>query len=84
MPQGKSVRFILEHESFDRRFYAGYLGPVNMNGKTNLFVNLRCMQVTDTQLLFYAGCGITADSNPTKEWLESERKIEVIKALIDI
>ena len=82
VPQLKSLKFVSENESFERAFYAGYLGPVNQNGKTNLFVNLRCMQVTDTQLLFYAGCGITADSNPQKEWLESERKIDILKSLI--
>ncbi len=82
MPQHKAVKFVLGQESFDRDFYAGYLGPVNWKGKTDLFVNLRCMQVTDSHLLFYAGCGITADSNPEQEWLESERKIDVIKSLI--
>lgn len=82
MPQRKAVKFITAQESFDRSFYAGYLGPVNWNGKTDLFVNLRCMEVTASQLLFYAGCGITGDSNPGKEWQESERKINVLKSLL--
>ena len=82
LPQAKSVKYIAEHELFDRKFYAGYLGPVNWNAKTDLFVNLRCMEVTAGQLIFYAGCGITADSDPEKEWQESERKIEVLKSLI--
>lgn len=82
MPQAKAANFITTHESFDRRFYAGYLGPVNWTGKTNIFVNLRCLEVTDNQLIFYAGCGITADSDPDKEWLESERKIDVIRSLV--
>ena len=82
MPQHKAVKFISQEESFDRSFYAGYLGPVNYNAKTDLFVNLRCMEVTDTSLLFYAGCGITADSEPEKEWQETEEKIGVLKSLI--
>jgi isochorismate synthase len=82
MPQAKAAKFIMTQESFDRKFYAGYLGPVNWTGKTNIFVNLRCLEVTDKQLIFYAGCGITADSDPGKEWLESERKIEVLRSLI--
>ena len=82
MPQHKAVKFISQEESFDRSFYAGYLGPVNYNAKTDLFVNLRCMEVTDTSLLFYAGCGITADSVPEKEWQETEEKIGVLKSLI--
>jgi isochorismate synthase len=82
MPQHKAVRFISDEESFDRSFYAGYLGPVRCNAKTDLFVNLRCMQVTDTQLLFYAGCGITSDSDPEREWMESERKIDILRELL--
>jgi isochorismate synthase len=80
--QYKAVKFIKEEESFDRTFYAGYLGPVNMADKTDLFVNLRCMQVTNTQLLLYAGCGVTAGSDPEKEWQESERKIDILRSLI--
>jgi isochorismate synthase len=82
MPQAKAAKFIMSHESFDRKFYAGYLGPVNWSGKTNIFVNLRCLEVTDQQLIFYAGCGITADSDSAEEWLESERKINVLRDLL--
>jgi isochorismate synthase len=82
LPQKKSVQFIQENEHFDRSFYAGYLGPIDHNGDTNLYVNLRCVQVADKQLLFYAGCGITIDSDPGREWAESERKIDVLKSLI--
>ena len=82
MPQKKSIKFISENESFERSFYAGYLGPVNWKGRTDLFVNLRCMEMTGSQLLFYAGCGVTADSNPEREWQESERKIDVLKSLM--
>jgi isochorismate synthase len=82
MPQAKAIAFIKREESFDRRFYAGYVGPVNQNGKTNLYVNLRCLEVRDTQIIFYAGCGVTADSQPAREWQESERKIDILKSLI--
>lgn len=82
MPQAKAVKYIQEEEGFERRFYAGYLGPVNQQGRTDLFVNLRCMEVTPGQLIFYAGCGITADSDPAREWEESERKIAVLKGLL--
>ena len=82
IPQAKAVKYIQAEEGFDRRFYAGYLGPVNRGDRTDLFVNLRCMEVTPTQLIFYAGCGITADSDPQLEWLESEHKIAVLKGLL--
>jgi isochorismate synthase len=84
MPRRKALKYIAAEESFDRSFYAGYLGPVNQHGRTDLFVNLRCMEVRERQLLFYAGCGITADSDPDGEWQESERKIDILRSTINI
>jgi isochorismate synthase len=82
LPKMRSVDFLRANEDFDRRFYAGYLGPVNHNGKTDIFVNLRCIEITEKQILFYAGCGVTQGSDPDMEWLESERKINILKSLI--
>jgi len=42
---------------------------------TELFVNLRCMQLRDAKALIYAGGGITKDSNPEKEWEETVSKL---------
>jgi isochorismate synthase len=69
-------------EGFDRRFYAGYLGPVNWEGNSHLYVNLRCVEVTDKQLTFYAGAGITKDSMPEREWEETEAKMNVLRDLL--
>jgi hypothetical protein len=46
MPLEESLTFLKENEGYDREFYSGYLGPVNINNTINLFVNLRCMQLT--------------------------------------
>lgn len=83
LPQQFAIDFINQHEPFDRAFYSGYLGPVNTNAETSLFVNLRCVEVTDKNLLFYAGGGITADSNAKKEWKETKAKINILKSLLD-
>lgn len=51
-----------------------------INQKTSsLFVNLRCMQVVDTKINLYLGGGITKDSNPESEFLETEIKSKIIK-----
>lgn len=78
MPRQASLDFIKENETFDRKLYSGYLGPVNLLGETCLFVNLRCMSLSQQQALIYAGAGVTADSNPEKEWLETELKCETL------
>lgn len=73
-PKEAAHRFILKHEKHDRSLYTGFWGPWNLDGATELFVNLRCMrhQAGQTQLL--VGAGITAGSDAPMEWIETERK----------
>ncbi|MEM1135348.1 MAG: chorismate-binding protein [Bacteroidota bacterium] len=82
MPQAVTMQDILTKEGYDRRLYSGYLGPVNVDNNTHIFVNLRCMQVGKKQLVFYAGAGITEDSVPKKEFLETEMKMDVLRKRI--
>lgn len=78
MPKEKATQFIKEEEKYNREFYSGYLGPVNIKNETNLFVNLRTMKFQNGKATLFAGCGITADSHPEKEWLETEMKCKTI------
>ena len=78
MPLEPAREFLKEHEGYDRKFYTGYLGPVNVDGNTDIYVNLRCMQLTESEVLMYAGAGVTADSIPEKEWEETEMKFNTL------
>jgi isochorismate synthase len=87
LPKDKSKAFILENENYDRTFYTGFLGELNTNFATNsvsshLFVNLRCMEICDSQANLYMGCGITKDSIPEKEWEESRNKSATMKKVL--
>ncbi len=82
MPLHESLEFIKKHELYDRELYAGYLGPVNIEDHTQLFVNLRCMKIMGNTGRFYAGAGITEDSNPEKEFIETQMKMQTLKKLI--
>lgn len=79
MPKAPATKLIYETENYDREFYSGYLGPVNIEASTNLFVNLRTMKIKEGLATLFAGCGITADSNPEKEWQETEMKCQTIE-----
>lgn len=46
---------------------------------SNLYVNLRCMQLKNNNALIYVGGGITKDSIPEKEWEETVSKSLVMK-----
>ena len=75
IPKGNALTFLAHNENYDRRFYAGYLGPIQSN-QTHLFVNLRCAQWEENQLTLYIGAGITASSISENEWKETVRKAE--------
>jgi isochorismate synthase len=78
MPKAEAMNFILEEEKFDRSLFSGFLGPVNINSESSLFVNLRCARIFHQAAILYAGAGITQDSEPEKEWLETEMKMRTI------
>ncbi|HOX84063.1 MAG TPA: chorismate-binding protein [Chryseolinea sp.] len=82
MPLEYALKFLKDHEGYDRQYYAGYLGPVNFNNQTSLFVNLRCMQLQDDRALLYAGAGVTIDSDPKEEWIETEMKLNTLLKVI--
>ncbi|MBR9915124.1 MAG: isochorismate synthase [Algicola sp.] len=103
MPKDISKEFILNNEFYDREFYTGFLGELNMhqiqsrntnrrnienNAYTSrrtvsdLFVNLRCMQLKKGKALVYVGGGITKDSIPEQEWEETVNKSQTIKKIL--
>ena len=75
LPKLKAREFILANEKHDRSYYTGFLGPLNINEKTDIFVNLRCLQLFDKQFVLYSGAGITASSIAENEWTETDNKM---------
>jgi isochorismate synthase len=82
LPKDKSKAFILDNENYDRTFYTGFLGELNVEDQTDLFVNLRCMEISGSQAHLYMGCGITKESIPEKEWEESCNKSATMKRVL--
>ncbi len=78
MPRKEAHEFLQENEGFDRSFFAGFLGPVNIEGDTSIFVNLRTASFKGENAILYAGAGVTEDSDPDKEWEETELKCQII------
>lgn len=89
LPMHIAKDFILENENYDRAFYTGFLGELNIESKTEMFVNLRCMEIefdskaTIKKAHIFMGCGITKDSIPEKEWEESVNKSLTMKRVLD-
>lgn len=87
LPKLTAKAFILENEGYDRQYYSGFLGELNKDfvigmQKSDLFVNLRCMQIKEKQAHLYIGCGITKDSIPEKEFIETVNKSLTMKRIL--
>ncbi len=82
MPKTPSLEFLNKNEKHERSYFSGFLGPVQMYEKSQIYVNLRCCQFTANTIVFYAGAGITEDSEPENEWLETEMKCKVLGDII--
>lgn len=79
---GSPKDFALEQidllEKFDRGCYGGFCGPFHNWNDFNFNVILRCAAVNERRLCIYAGGGITAKSEISVEWEETESKIKSI------
>lgn len=82
MPLEPSLEFLKNQEGYDRQFYSGYLGPVNVHEESHLYVNLRCMQLFAKAAILYAGAGVLLDSDPEREWNETELKMNTLGRII--
>lgn len=82
VPMDSSLEFLKKMEGYDREFYSGYLGPVQVNNDIHIFVNLRCMQLIGDHALLYAGAGVTVDSIPEEEYEETEMKFNTLLNVI--
>ncbi|AWG21848.1 isochorismate synthase [Flavobacterium faecale] len=88
LPKEKAKAFILANENYDRSYYTGFLGELNIKefdkhqSKSDLYVNLRCMNIKNKEAHLYIGCGITKDSVPEKEWKESVNKATTMKRVL--
>lgn len=78
MPKESALKFIQATENYDRSLYSGYLGPVQVDHDSSIFVNLRSMRFANGVATLFAGAGITEDSDPQKEWDETEMKCETL------
>ena len=82
LPKVVAKELLLNVEKHNREYYSGFLGPVNINDKTALFVNLRCMKVVKEGFAFFGGAGITKGSNPRREWDETTQKIMTLSTFV--
>ncbi len=80
-PVNEALKQINDIEKHQRRCYCGTITIKNRNLYKS-FVTLRCVEFSPKGYAFYAGGGITAQSNPKYEWIETSRKIATISSIM--
>lgn len=73
-PKPRAMEIIEELEPVRRGPYAGALGYFSFNGNADFAITIRTLVARGTKCSIQAGAGIVADSDPEKEWYETESK----------
>lgn len=78
LPKAETYRFITENEGYERKYYSGFIGWLEPDGQTDLYVNLRCMEIHEEEATLYAGGGILASSEMASELEETKEKMKTM------
>lgn len=77
-PKKRAMEIIDELEPCRRGPYAGAVGYFSYNGNADFAITIRTLVANGTRGFIQAGAGIVADSDPTREWIETEHKANAL------
>jgi anthranilate synthase component 1 len=81
-PKVRAMEIIEELEPSHRGPYAGAVGYFSCNGNADFAITIRTLFAEGNSAYIQSGAGIVADSNPEKEWFETDHKAKALmKAL---
>lgn len=82
-PKISAIEILSRLEKIKRRFYAGSIGYLQANGDLNFCIGIRCALKQESTWTLQAGGGIVYDSNPDREWEETNEKLGALRAVLD-
>jgi anthranilate synthase component 1 len=82
-PKVRAMGIIEELEKAPRGVYAGAVGYFSVSGDMDTCIAIRMMQTEGNTACLQAGAGIVADSDPEREYLETESKLAVLKEAVE-
>ncbi len=83
-PKVRCLEIIEELEPVRRSLFYGSCGYWDQRGNIDLNILIRTLLFTPGQVTGQVGAGIVADSDPTKEWLESLQKAKALLTALNI
>lgn len=81
-PKPRAMEIIAELEQRPRGPYAGAVGYISLNGDLDSAIAIRSAFVSNGKVRMQAGAGIVYDSDPGKEFLETEQKLQAVVAAL--
>ncbi len=82
-PKIKAMHLIDAYESTTRNYYGGALGFMGFDGSCNHAIMIRTFLSKNNTLIYQAGAGVVAASNPESELQEVNNKLGALKKAIE-
>ena len=82
-PKVRAMEVIDELEPTLRGPYAGALGYFSFNGSSDFAITIRSIFINGKEGYIESGAGIVMDSDPEREWLETEHKASAMLSALE-
>jgi anthranilate synthase component 1 len=83
-PKVRAMQIIDELESVRRGPYAGAIGYLSYSGDLDTCICIRTTVIKDGVAYMQAGAGIVADSDPSREFEETQQKAAALVRAVDL
>ena len=81
-PKIRAMQLINEYETTARSYYGGAIGFIGFDGTVNHAIIIRSFLTRNNTLMYQAGAGVVAVSNPESELQEVNNKLNALKQAI--
>ena len=81
-PKIKAMELIGKYEKQPREYYGGAIGFIGFDGSCNLAIMIRTLLSRNNTLIYQAGAGVVAASDPETELQEVNNKLKALKQSI--
>lgn len=83
-PKIRAMEVLNRLEPVPRRFYAGLVGYVEPGGDLDTCITIRSAMKKGDELVLQAGAGVVYDSQPEREYAETEQKLAALAHAIGL
>ena len=83
-PKVRAMEIIEEAEPTRRGPYAGAVGYFSFNGNSDFAITIRTLIANGNKAYIQVGAGIVADSDPEKEWHETDHKAQALMKALEV